>query len=324
MHWFQEHPTFRDGGLVAVAEYENGTRLLQIEPDGKIVEQGYFLPLGGSASARRTGTPTARSSTRSTTRAASTSCATRATRTSRPDGIGDADAGRDAGHRRRQARHATAPRARRAAGFRSVSLKPTGCASSSIGASRRESSRFNVDVFQQSAGSKVIRERLIARFPNKSKSFTWNGKDRKRRRLEQRQLLRPLHDEAQVTAPRTCVASRSAAAAASSARARDFYQRVDCGIFKSLKLTSSVFGGRTKRSLGISYKLALGVNAVNIRVKVGSKTIRKFTGKGTANKTFRFSVPASKVKRGKTVKVQVTPDRGPSPTRTVTLYAKRI
>ncbi|MDT7713891.1 MAG: hypothetical protein QOG46_2813, partial [Pseudonocardiales bacterium] len=51
VHWFEEHPTFHDGGLVALAAYENGTRFLQIGADGKITEQGYFVPLGGSTSA---------------------------------------------------------------------------------------------------------------------------------------------------------------------------------------------------------------------------------------------------------------------------------
>ena len=51
VHWFMEHPTFRNGGLVAVAAYENGTRLLQVDPDGKLTEQGFFQPLGGSTSA---------------------------------------------------------------------------------------------------------------------------------------------------------------------------------------------------------------------------------------------------------------------------------
>ena len=51
VHWFEQHPTFHDGGLVALAEYENGTRFLQITSTGKIIEQGFYLPLGGSTSA---------------------------------------------------------------------------------------------------------------------------------------------------------------------------------------------------------------------------------------------------------------------------------
>jgi hypothetical protein len=50
VHWFQEHPTFRNGGLVALSEYEDGVRFLQIKPDGSIEEQGYFLSLGSSSS----------------------------------------------------------------------------------------------------------------------------------------------------------------------------------------------------------------------------------------------------------------------------------
>jgi hypothetical protein len=50
VHWFQEHSTFRNGGLVALSEYEDGVRFLQIKPDGKILEQGFFQPLGGSSS----------------------------------------------------------------------------------------------------------------------------------------------------------------------------------------------------------------------------------------------------------------------------------
>ena len=50
VHWFQEHATFRDGGLVAISEYEDGVRFLQIGGDGSITEQGYFLSLGSSSS----------------------------------------------------------------------------------------------------------------------------------------------------------------------------------------------------------------------------------------------------------------------------------
>jgi hypothetical protein len=50
VHWFQEHPTFHNGGLVAISEYEDGVRFLQIKPNGAIQEQGYFLSLGSSSS----------------------------------------------------------------------------------------------------------------------------------------------------------------------------------------------------------------------------------------------------------------------------------
>ena len=50
VHWFDEHPTWRNGGLVAVSAYEHGTRLFKVTPEGKISEEGFALPIAGAAS----------------------------------------------------------------------------------------------------------------------------------------------------------------------------------------------------------------------------------------------------------------------------------
>lgn len=50
-HWFDVHPSYSNGGLVAMAFYENGTHFLEIDSKGKISEAGYFVPLAGSVSA---------------------------------------------------------------------------------------------------------------------------------------------------------------------------------------------------------------------------------------------------------------------------------
>jgi hypothetical protein len=50
VHWFQEHSSFKNGGLVALSEYEDGVRFLQLKRDGQIEEQGFFAALGGSSS----------------------------------------------------------------------------------------------------------------------------------------------------------------------------------------------------------------------------------------------------------------------------------
>ncbi|HVF03500.1 MAG TPA: hypothetical protein VNA20_01550 [Frankiaceae bacterium] len=50
-HWFQPHPTFKDGGLVAVAWYGFGTRFVEVTKTGKVVERGYFLGGGQASSA---------------------------------------------------------------------------------------------------------------------------------------------------------------------------------------------------------------------------------------------------------------------------------
>ena len=44
-------PDLQDGGLVALSEYEDGVRFLQIKPaTARSSEQGFFAPLGGSSS----------------------------------------------------------------------------------------------------------------------------------------------------------------------------------------------------------------------------------------------------------------------------------
>jgi hypothetical protein len=51
VHWFDEHPYYRNGGLVSIAWYEHGTHFLNIGSDGQISEVGWFLGGGGQASA---------------------------------------------------------------------------------------------------------------------------------------------------------------------------------------------------------------------------------------------------------------------------------
>lgn len=42
-HWTHEHPRFRDGGLVAMAAFSHGVRLLEVSKSGELREAGYFL-----------------------------------------------------------------------------------------------------------------------------------------------------------------------------------------------------------------------------------------------------------------------------------------
>jgi hypothetical protein len=49
-HWADTHPSYKDGGLLAMAWYEHGVRLLDIKPDGQIEENGWFVPIGASTS----------------------------------------------------------------------------------------------------------------------------------------------------------------------------------------------------------------------------------------------------------------------------------
>lgn len=42
-HWAREHPDFKNGGLVAMAAYSHGVRLLEVGSDGDLTEVGWFL-----------------------------------------------------------------------------------------------------------------------------------------------------------------------------------------------------------------------------------------------------------------------------------------
>jgi hypothetical protein len=53
VHWFQEHATWRNGGLLALSEYEDGVRFIQVRRDGTMQEQGFFAALGGSSSSAK-------------------------------------------------------------------------------------------------------------------------------------------------------------------------------------------------------------------------------------------------------------------------------
>lgn len=50
-HWHEAHPTFRNGGIVAAAFFEHGTRIIRVSSKGKITDQDYFMPFRGSTGA---------------------------------------------------------------------------------------------------------------------------------------------------------------------------------------------------------------------------------------------------------------------------------
>lgn len=50
-HWFEVHPSWHDGGIVAMGAYDHGTKFLRVTEDGTITEAGHFLAPGSNASA---------------------------------------------------------------------------------------------------------------------------------------------------------------------------------------------------------------------------------------------------------------------------------
>ena len=50
-HWHEAHPKFRNGGIVAAAFFDHGTRFMRIDGKGKIEEIGWFVPWAGMTGA---------------------------------------------------------------------------------------------------------------------------------------------------------------------------------------------------------------------------------------------------------------------------------
>jgi hypothetical protein len=48
VHWFDTHASFADGGLLAMAAFSHGMRLLNVAADGRIQQLGYFVPHGAA------------------------------------------------------------------------------------------------------------------------------------------------------------------------------------------------------------------------------------------------------------------------------------
>ena len=312
VHWFQERPGFRNGGVVANAQYENGTRILQITPEGKIVEQGFFLPIGGSTSSPLW-SPDGRV-IYSVDYARGVDVLKYTGPSYVPDASGNPSIepgttpGTNAGHGTNGTNGSggsggQAPAAcASAAGFSSARVKASG-RGLKFKPQLRQSRKFKVEVFQQSEGRKVIGNRLRIRFKSKSGAFKWNGKDHKGRRVTDgyyfvrftMKLPGGGKDVRRVTLRRSNGRFH---------KAPDFYQRIDCGVFSSYKLSSSVYGGSNKKPLGISYRLTRGADSVRVVVKQGHKVVKRIKGGGKAGKTYRFKIKASKLRRGRKVTVR--------------------
>ncbi len=50
-HWMEAAPTFKNGGIVAMAFFGHGTRMFRVDKKGKISEAGYFIPIAGETGA---------------------------------------------------------------------------------------------------------------------------------------------------------------------------------------------------------------------------------------------------------------------------------
>ena len=314
VHWFMEHPTFRNGGLVALSEYENGVRFLEISDQGKITEQGFWLGMGGSSSAPHWHPNGEVVYSIDYTRGIDVLKWTGETYV--PGGQPDPGATPGTGGKGPD----VAPCAS-AAGFRSVSAKRSG-RGLAFDVSKRQSRDFTVDIFQQSRGRRVIDNLRVARFANRSGSFKWSGKPAKNRRITNGFYFArfTMKLDGGGTDSRRIPLQRKRGKFRVT---RDFYQRTDCGIFSSFKLSSQVFGGTNGKKLGVTLRLAQAVDSAKIEVLAGKKVVKTFAVRNEKDALQRFKLATRGIKRGKRIKVRATAQQRDR-TLVQTLFAKRL
>jgi hypothetical protein len=172
--------------------------------------------------------------------------------------------------------------------FRAVSARTRG-RRADLTFSRRGSAPVQVDVFQSTVGRRVIGERLVARFANRKRSFTWNGRaNRPGRRVRDGYLFVRFRTGGGRGEARR-VALRRVGGRLS--RRAGFQRRDTCDLLTSYKLQRPAFGGRTGRPLGISFRLSRAGTA-RLRVTRGAHTVKTYSRRvraGASTQRLRLS-----------------------------------
>ncbi len=203
--------------------------------------------------------------------------------------------------------------------FRSVSARGRG-RRVALGFSRRGAAPVQVDVFQSTVGRRVIGERLVARFSNHKRSFTWNGRaNRAGRRVRDGYLfVRFTTGKGRGEARRVALRRRNGRLS----RRPGFQRRDTCDLLTSYKLQRPAFGGRTRRPLGISFRMSR-TGTARIRVTQGAHTVTTYARRvRTTARTRRLRLSARGLRRGD-YRFRLVVRSGRNVTRS-TLLARRL
>ena len=158
-------------------------------------------------------------------------------------------------------------------GFRSVGLRRKGRRVQVLLA-RKIKAKAQVSIFQQSVGRKITGERLVARFSNRTKSFTWNGKaNRKGRTVRNGYFIVRFSVGAGAKRDvRRLVLERRKGR---FVRRASYFRRGTCDVLPRFKVERPVFGGATNRPLNVSFRLASAAK-VTVIVSRGRKVLKRF------------------------------------------------
>ena len=179
--------------------------------------------------------------------------------------------------------------------------------------------RFDVSVFRESAGRRVLGERRVAHFRARRGSFNWSGRGRK-----VGDGLYVVRYSAPLAGGRVDVRRLVVQRVKGRFRHRpDYYRRASCGTLVSYKLTRPVFGGRTNRALGIAFRVA-NTSRVAVSVLRGKRVIKRFkTTTRQRNLTHRLRLESKRLRRGD-YKVRITVTRKGAKPLTATLTSRRL
>jgi hypothetical protein len=321
-HWFEEHPTFKNGCLVALAEYEQGTRFLQITPEGLIRQLGFALPIAGSTSAPHWA-PDGRT--------VYNIDYTRGLDVLRyegplvvPDEQGNVERPEQAvapGEKplpesgAKNLESADPPPASAASrcpsdlGFTRVSAR-----GNRITVIRRQLRPFSVELFRHSKGRRVVDRRVARLRVNRDSVRLPKGAGDGFYFARIRMVL-PGTDDVRRVALRYRRGRWSVRP--------DHYLRTSCGALKAFKLERTVFGGRRRVPLRISYRLPTGVDSVRVEILRGPKVVRRITGGTERGRAHRLTVRDTIARPGTDVKVRVVVKRAGAEVAEV-LTARRL
>ena len=158
--------------------------------------------------------------------------------------------------------------------------------------------RVDVDVFQHSVGRRVVGERLVARYTNRSRSFTWNGRANRRGRRVADGML-SVRFTTRTSGGR--VDRRRETLRRSGGRyfaARDFDLPESCSGVRRFKLLRPVFGGRSNRANDATFVLG-GEATVTLEIRKGSEVVRRIeAGRRAPGVRHRLRVDAEGLPRG--------------------------
>jgi outer membrane biosynthesis protein TonB len=176
---------------------------------------------------------------------------------------------------------------------------------------RAQAATVDVDVFQSSAGRRVLADRLIVRFAARSESFAWDGRRPRGRLASGTYYVRYRAAYDSPTGRRVDTRRLTVERAHGRFTVKPSFTRLEtCETLQSFGLQRPVFGGTGRRPLEIAYRLNQP-GRVGVAVLRGKRrVVRRFVVRTVpAGRTVRLKLSAKGLPRG-TYRVRLTVTRG--------------